>query len=288
MEFRRASEGDLPGEFAVFCSAMKELHDRRGAPGWLIGEYDPAGRWADIHRHLLLHDRERSYVALEDERVVGFAVAWVRDDCWFFSDLFVDPEFQDRGIGVALVERVWDGAHRRRITITESIQPISTGLYALRGMLPITPVLELSGRPTPQLVSGLDAVPPHAGALRSVDLAAYGFDRRVDHEFWGRVSSRTTVWVRGGEAVAYSYRQAGVVGPVAGCDPASAALALRAELARDEAEVVSVQIPGTSTSLVQVALAAGLRFVGDPSLLLLSPADDPPPTNLAIGDSWLY
>jgi hypothetical protein len=79
-----------------------------------------------------------------------------------------------------------------------------------------------------------------------------------------------------------------MVGPVAGRDPMAAALALRAELARDQAEVVSVQIPGTATALVQVALAVGLRFVGDPSLLMLSPADNPPPTALAIRDSWLY
>jgi GNAT superfamily N-acetyltransferase len=288
MEFRRASEADFPGEFAVFSAAMKELHDRRGAPGWVIGEYDPAGRWAATHRHLLLHDGERSYVAEEDHRVVGFTAAWVRDDCWFFSALFVDPEFQDRGIGRELLERAWDGAHHRRITITESIQPISTGLYASRGMLPITAVLELSGTPTAQPVSELDAVPPGAEALRAIDLAAYGFDRRVDHEFWGRVTSYQTAWIRGGEAVAYSYRQPGLVGPVAGRDPESAALALRAEFARDQDSVVNLQVPGTSTALIEVALAAGLRFVRDPGLLLLSPADSPPPTALVIGDSWLY
>jgi GNAT superfamily N-acetyltransferase len=288
MEFRRASEADLPGEFAVFCSAMKELHDRRGAPGRLIGEYDPTARWAGVHRHLLLHDAERSYVAVEDERLVGFAAAWVRDDCWFFSDLFVDPDCQGRGIGRELLARVWGGTHRRRTTITESIQPISTGLYASRGMLPITPVLEISGRPTAQPVGELDAVPPSGEALRAIDLAAYGFDRRVDHEFWGRASSHKTVWVRHGDAVAYSYREPGVVGPVAGRDAESAALALRAELARDEDSIVVLQIPGTSTALIEVALAAGLRFAREPGLLLLSPADSPPPKALVIRDSWLY
>jgi hypothetical protein len=155
-------------------------------------------------------------------------------------------------------------------------------------MLPITPILELSGKPTAKPVNELEAAPPSAEALGAIDLVAYGFDRTVDHEFWGRVNSQKTVWVRDGEPVAYSYREPGMVGPVAGRDPASAALALRAELARDPDSVVDVQVPGTSTAVVEVALAAGLRFTGDPGLLLLSPADGPPPTALAIRDSWLY
>jgi GNAT superfamily N-acetyltransferase len=288
MEFRRASEDDLAGEFAVFGAAMKELHDRRGAPGWPVREFDPTSRWAGIHRHLLLHDGERSYVAEEDGRVVGFTAALVRGDCWFFSALFIDPDFQGRRIGRELLDRAWNGAHRRRIAITESIQPISTGLYASRGMLPITPILELSGKPTVEPAEELEPTSPTAEALRILDLAAYGFDRRVDHEFWGGASSSKTVWVRDGEAVAYSYREPGMVGPVAGRDPQSAALALGAELARDQDEVVVLQSPGTSTALVEVALAAGLRFVRDPGLLLVCPAEGLPPKALAIRDYWLY
>jgi GNAT superfamily N-acetyltransferase len=287
VEFRHASEGDFPGEFAVFSVAMKELHDRRGAPGWSIQEYDPDGRWAAVHRHLLEHDGERSYLAEENGRVVGFTAALVREDFWFLSALFIDPGFQGRGIGRELLDRAWDGAHRRRATITESIQPISTGLYASRGLLPVTPILELEGRPSIRPVDELEAMAPSAAALRAIDLAAYGFDRGVDHEFWGRASVEKTVWLRGDEAVGYSYREPGMIGPVAGRDAASAASALQAELARDQESVVELQIPGTATALVEIALAAGLRFVRDPGLLLLSPGDAPPPTGLAIRDSWL-
>jgi GNAT superfamily N-acetyltransferase len=288
MEFRRASEDDLAGEFAVFGATMKELRDRRGAPGWPVGEFDPTGRWAGVHRHLLAHDGERSYVAEDNGRVVGFTAALVRDDCWFFSALFIAPDVQGRGVGRELLDRAWGSQHRRRITITESIQPVSSGLYASRRMLPITPILALAGKPTVEAVDGLEPAPPNAEALRTLDQAAYGFDRSVDHEFWGRVSSSKTLWVRDGEAVAYSYREPRMVGPVAGRDPQSAALALRSELARDQEEEVGLQVPGTSTALVAVALAAGLRFVGDPGLLMLSPAEDPPPNALAIRDYWLY
>jgi GNAT superfamily N-acetyltransferase len=287
MEFRRASEGDLPAEFAVFVAAQVELHERRAA-AWPVPEYDPAGPWAEVHRHLLNHDGERSFLAEHDGRVIGFTAALVRGDCWFFAALFVDPEFQGQGVGRELLDRAWNGTHRRRITITEAIQPASTGLYAARGLLPMTPILRLAGEPAIGGVDGLEATPPTADALRALDLAAYGFDRAADHAFWGRTCADATLWRRDGRPLAYSYRNPWGIGPVAGVDPASAALALRAELARRPGSSVDLGIPGTATALVEVALAAGLRFSGDPGLLLLSPIGNPPPTALAIHTYWLY
>jgi hypothetical protein len=182
----------------------------------------------------------------------------------------------------------WDGPHRRGITITEAIQPVSTGLYAGRGLLPVTPVLGLTGRPLiePEL-DGLEPSTPTGDALRTIDLAALGFDRAVDHEFWMRTASRAILWLRDEQPCAYSYRGgfAGMLGPVAGLDPASAAQALRAELADSPGEQVRVEIPGTAPALVEVALEAGLRFT-DPGLLLLSPPDSPP-TAYAFHSHWL-
>jgi GNAT superfamily N-acetyltransferase len=99
VKLRPATEADLDGEFAVFGAAQQELHERRGV-AWPSGSgYDPGGRWATVHRHLLAHDGQRSFVAEDGNRIVGFTAAWVRDDCWFFSALFVDPEYQGRGVG---------------------------------------------------------------------------------------------------------------------------------------------------------------------------------------------
>src|SRR5260370_25531079 len=102
MEFRPASEADLEGEFAVFAAAQQELHTRRGA-AWSAPAYDPSGRWAAVHRHLLEHDAERSFIAEDAKRIVGFTAAIVRGDCWFFSALFVHPEYQGQGVGARLL-----------------------------------------------------------------------------------------------------------------------------------------------------------------------------------------
>lgn len=286
VDFRPATESDLVGEYAVFVAAQEELHVRRGA-GWSAAPFDPSGRWAKVHRHLLTNDGERSFVAEHQGRIVGFTAALVRDDCWYLSALFIDPGYQGKGIGRRLLDLAWDGAQERRITITEAIQPVSTGLYAKRGLLPVAPVLALEGRPAIAAGgTGLEPTAPTAEALAAIDLAAYGFDRAVDHEFWAQTSSRATVWLCDGEPRAYSYRGLFGIGPVAGRDPASAAEALESELAACADEEIHIDIPGTSIALVAVALDAGLRFT-DPGLLLLSPADQTPQTALAIHSYWL-
>lgn len=289
MEFRPASEADLAAEYAVFVGAQEDLHGRSAA-GWASRPFDPDGMWAQVQRHLLAHDAARCFVAEEDGRLVGFAAALVRDGLWHFAALFVDPAAQGRGVGSHLLDLAWDGTHQFRATITEAIQPISTGLYARRGLLPVTPMLGFAGRPGQ--VRGdadeLQRVATVPGALRDIDLAAYGFDRAPDHELWARTSARSTLWLRAGEPCAYSYRGGfpGQIGPVAGLDPGSAASALRAELADTPAgEEIAIDIPGTATNLVEVALEAGLRLT-EPGLLLLS-ASHRPPSSLAIHSYWL-
>lgn len=289
MEFRQASQSDLAGEYAVFTAAQEELHSRRGAP-WLAPPFDPAGLWAHVHRHLLTHDGERAFVAEHDGRIVGFTAALVRDDCWFFSDLFIDPAHQGQGVGRRLLDLAWDKEHRRRITITEAIQPVSTGMYAARGLLPVTPMLGFVGQASiGPAVEQLQPVTPAPAALRAIDLAAYGFDRAVDHEFWTRTSARATLWLNAGRPCAYSYSggplRGGLIGPVAGIDAASAAQALRAELADSAGKEISIDIPGSATALVKVALDARLRLT-DPGLLLLS-SGQPPPATYAIHSYWL-
>lgn len=285
IEFRHATEADLPAEHAAFVAAQEDLHRRRGAP-WESRPFDPSGMWSQVHRHLLTHDGARSVVAEDAGQVAGFAAAALRGDFWYFAALFVQPRYQGRGVGKHLLDLAWTPEARRRATITEAIQPISNTVYARRGLLPVTPVLDLAGRPAADSRDGFLPGPTDTQALHLLDLAAYGFDRAVDHEFWARTSVRSTVWWREGEPAAYSYASPYGIGPVAGLDPASAAAALQCELARSAGDLVHVSVPGSSVELVKVAMGAGLRL-SDPGLLLIDPADEGLPTALAIHSYWL-
>jgi GNAT superfamily N-acetyltransferase len=273
LEFRRAAEPDLRAQHDVFVAAEGELWQRHGLR-WSAAPFEV---WRALHRHLLAEDGERSFVALDGERLVGFSAALVRGDTWFLSALFVLPEYQGRRVGRELLDRSWAGDYRRRMTITDSIQPVSTGMYARRGLIPTTPILTLSGTPRCDPPGGLEAVPPESAAVAALDRAAYGFERAADHRFWAQRAAQATLWLLAGEPVAYSYvdRQ-GLVGPLAGRDGAAAALALRGELARRESQPVEVHLPGSARSLVETALASGLRLTRPPGLLLLSGGTDPP------------
>ena len=281
MEIRHTTDADLPALDDVFRAAIGEVFRRHG----FEPPNPPPEAFAAQHRHLLRHDAARCFVAEDEGRVVAFVAALERGDAWFLSSLFVRPEHQGRGLGRALLERAWGGEGRRRLTLTDSIQPISNGLYARCGLVPTTPLLALVG--TPQVEGEtLDPSGPTAEALAALDAAAYGFDRSVDHAYWRGVG-KSTLWLRDGEPAAYSYVVGGAwIGPVAGVDPRAAASALRSELARAEGPV-RVLVPGTSRDLVETALAAGLRIGGPPGLLLLS-AGARAPTSLAISGYTLF
>lgn len=279
--FRPAAAGDIEAEHAIFCRAEGGVHLRHAFP-WA----DPPLAWfAPMARHLLSTDPERCHVAEADGQVVGFSAAFVRDGYWFLAALFIDPDRQGEGIGRRLLELAAGDGPSRRLTITDSIQPVSNALYARHDLIPTTPVLLFEGSPAVDAPPDLEPSQPRPGELTILDQAGYGFARPGDHEYWSR-QRRCTVWRRGGTAVAYSYRAlTGSIGPLAGLDPQSAADALRAELNRSTR--ASVLIPGTARSLVEVAVGARLRLVAPQGSLLLS-RGVPAPDRLAIANYYLY
>ena len=266
MEIRPAVEADLPAVHGVFRRSIEVLYERH--------RFEPPRPPQDVfvrqHAHLLEHDADRFWVAAAEGRLVGFSAAFVREDAWFLSALFVSPEHQSRGVGKELLARVWEGGLdvRHRITIVDAIQPVSTGLYARAGLLPVTPLMSLAGEPRAGQSHGLEPGPLDEGALAELDRAAYGFDRAPDHAFW-RAEACGTLWKTAGEAVAYSYRwPGGRLGPVAGRTPEACGHALAAELERAEGRFVSLVVPASARPALSVALAAGLRYSGPPGLIL--------------------
>jgi GNAT superfamily N-acetyltransferase len=268
--YRRATSADIEAEHAIFCRAEGRIVRARG--------YDwadpPLDRFSPGLRHLLANDPARCWVAEADDRVVGFTGAFVRDDTWFFSMLFIDPDFQGRHVGRDLFRLAAEGAPPRRLTITDSIQPVSNALYGRHGLLPIAPLIPLAGTAHIERPSGLDAADPSRADLAIVDRAAYGFDRALDHAWW--VSQKTRRgWYRDGQMVAWSYRTpSGYIGPLAGIDAASAAAALAAELHSEGA--VSVEIPASARTLLSMALDSGLHIEPPIGLLLASEGVAPP------------
>ena len=270
MELRPTTAADLPALHTLFVASISGVFEPH--------DFEPPVPRLEVfvnqHRHVL--DTGLSVVAEDDGRLLGFGASWQRDGHWFLASLFVEAAAQGLGVGAALLDAVWGDAARRR-TITDAIQPVSNALYGRRGLIPATPILRFAGRPR----AGRGEVQPEDADVAAIDLAAYGFDRALDHAYWEQHAMRTT-WPG---AYAYAF-PGGEIGPVAGLDAAAAARALAAELARANGDV-RLRIPGSSRALVEVALAAGLRLDPVPGLLLLSEGVQPP-TALAIAGYMLF
>jgi hypothetical protein len=266
METRPAHHEDLAELYSIFGAAVGELYRRHA----FEPPDPPRDAFLRLHAHMLEHDPERFWVAEADGRVVGFGAAIVRGDVWFLSALFVEPGGQASGVGKELLRLAWEGGTgiRRRLTIVDSFQPVSTGLYSRAGLLPVTPLLCLAGEPAACDEPALVPRDLDDGALAELDATAYGFDRAVDHEFWRREAA-ATLWLERGRPVAYSYRwPGGRIGPVGGRTAAAAGAALAAELGRAAGSSVSLIVPGSARAALTAALDAGLRYTDPPGLIL--------------------
>jgi GNAT superfamily N-acetyltransferase len=87
------------------------------------------------HLHLMATDPDGCWVAEEDGRIRGAAVALIREGVWGLSFLAVEPHLQGRGIGRRLLDRALaygDGARGR--LILSSTDPKAMRRYARAGL----------------------------------------------------------------------------------------------------------------------------------------------------------
>ncbi len=239
--------------------------------------------------------------------VDGFVVVVRRERLAFLSMLFVRPGAQGRGLGRALLARAMPadaavgpgradggpddaaGPPAWKATATDSVQPISNGLYASLGMVPRIPILRLVGLPEQPaafaaLPAGVDAVrfdevvddadglasSALAAELAALDRDAAGFERTPDHAYHAR-EGRIGFLFRDatGAAVGYGYSsEAGRVGPVAVRDatllgPVVGHL-VRAVRPRG---AFGLWVPGPAGEAIVPLLHAGFRIDGFPVLL---------------------
>lgn len=62
------------------------------------------GRRKDRYLHFLDHDPQGAWVAADGERVVGVALALVREGVWILSLFAVEEEYRDAGVGKELLD----------------------------------------------------------------------------------------------------------------------------------------------------------------------------------------
>ena len=324
--YRPGRDDDLDACIGTWKSGLDNYQARLGLPP-VPDDLGPLRRLLD---HTLATDPGRFWVASAPAgdgdgasrpdgapgRLVGFSSAVVREGLWFLTMLFVEPDVQAEGVGSALMDRAQagrdvdpggaavpgpDDPFDTGITTwgmcTDTLQPISNGLYARRGMLPRVPVWRLSGEPRrwsaiPPLPASLESVQFETltaqdgdGPRRLADLVD-GLDRELtgaahpaDHEYLRR-DGRVGFLIREratGRALGYGYgSSAGRLGPVAALDPALHP-AILGTIVRETPVLgpVAIWVPGTAAEATRALLEAGLRFDGFPALVCWSTAAHP-------------
>jgi GNAT superfamily N-acetyltransferase len=289
VSFRPARPDEIAGCGAIWRESINDYLGRLAQP-LIPDQLAPITR---LHGHLHATDPDRFWVAVRDPDMGPFAfgAATRRDDVWFLSMLFVRPGEQSAGVGRALLGHLLprDGAVRG--TATDSVQPISNGLYGSIGIVPRMPLLSLVGRVAPDRQDALPPLPqgitpvPFArlveapggdghhelvGAIDELDREVAGFRHPQDHR-WLRIEGREGFLYRGpdGAPVGYGYAsEVGRVGPVAVRDAALLAPVIGHLLGAVRPRDASiVWVPGAAGGPIEGLLRAGLRLDGFPVLL---------------------
>ena len=290
---RPASAEDLPICAAIWREALNDYLSRLAQPEIP----DDLGPILRLYGHLRSTDPTRFVVAertgADGEPVVdAFVAAVVRDRLWFLSMLFVLPQAQGRGLGRRLLRAVSAEEERGiafRATATDTVQPISNGLYGSLGMVPRVPLLRLVGRPDrpaalPPLPSaiqvssfeeiGVDATglgtSALAGEIAALDRDGLGFERPQDHAFLAAEGRRGFLYSDPeGRSRGYGYSsESGRVGPVVVAEadllgPVVGHLVTAVE----PRGAFGVWVPGSAGEAMVPLLRAGFRIDGFPTLL---------------------
>lgn len=123
--------------------------------------------------HLLDTDAAGSFVAVdEDDRVLGFAQAALREELWVMAHLFVSPAGQGLGVGSRLLSRTWEyGAGASSGIVASTPDPRAIRAYARLAGFEVHPMLQASGTIDGRISPSLDGV--REGTAADLDFAAH-------------------------------------------------------------------------------------------------------------------
>jgi GNAT superfamily N-acetyltransferase len=267
---RPARESDLVAADNLIVQAINDLTERHGF-GRFASPSPPTFQAFSLH-----DDPQGLWISEDNDGLVGFAFAWVRDDLWVLAQLFVSPDYQGGGVGTELLARTLAHADAngctRRALITFSFNRASQALYMRHGLFPTVPIYFFaaeSARVQTRPVNDLRGVrlDEHVDLpkLAEIDRLAIGVTREKHHTYLlADEKTRGFGLFADGECAGYAYvSKTGHVGPVAVLDDKllgdafETALGLAAEVGAPQ---VSAFLPSTARPAIVCAVEHRMRI----------------------------
>ncbi len=230
VKVRRTLREELPGVVVLRDAAASSMPAFPASHGTLDldMEIDP-----DL-LHLLTHDPDGCFTAVERDETLGFAAAHVRSRQWVLSQLWVLPQHRGKGAGEALLARTLAYGERSGAREFLALVPVDNAVQALlyrHEFRPLAPVFLIRiprpsavelGTALSRLLPGQDMTSDLLARrgqadLDRIDRLARSITRDVDHQYWLKTWGRRVAFVRQGERIAaFAYGGHGQVGPVVG------------------------------------------------------------------------
>jgi GNAT superfamily N-acetyltransferase len=166
-EIRPMTLADVPACCVVFEDALNAMRVAAGFASYYSDRLDGGVL------HLLGTDAPGSFVAVdENDVVVGFAQAALREDLWVMAHLFVSPGGQGGGLGSQLLHHASGyGAGAASILVASTPDPRAIRAYARLEGVQVHPMLQASGSIDARVVPKLDGV--REGSASDLDFAAH-------------------------------------------------------------------------------------------------------------------
>lgn len=228
--------------------------------------------------HIYGQDPDLSWGAYVGDELAGFSTSHMRDRQWHVAYLFVDPEYQNRGLGSRLLKTGIQEATRREAYFMSQCAFMynlkAIGLYTKLGMFPRKNLMLMEGPPAcevtwPELTSSIEGKLIDSTALlndlNSMDREVRGINRTVDHCYWlADDEHEGYVFYHQGNLVGYAYvSERGFIGPVLTLRdsflPEVVLFCLRI-LSQREATIPKVWVNGKNFTTLQLILNNGFRI----------------------------
>ena len=274
---RRAAVDDIEACHDVMWTSVTDFGRRNGTPL----EGTASDWWASderLQRFLATHAAEW-WVAEEADAgtIIGYGRSIERGGSFELTEFFVVPMSQSRGIGKALIERVFPVGRGdvRSIIATTDVRALRR--YYAAGTAARFPILTLAGRPAEARL-GSDLKPRRLGvgteadlyAQRGIERSILGFARGDGEVGWLLEDREGYLYVRDDEAVGFAFVGKNGTGPIAALDPGDLPdILLHVEGRASElgVERLDLQVPAPNEVATHHLLSRGLRF--DPWVNLL-------------------